>query len=321
MKATAVIQTNQKLGMKLNKNKVIKRVWYFRYLYLLFLPAAIYYAVYAYAPMYGATLAFKIYDYSKGIMGSPWVGLDQFKILVFDPEFLRAFKNTIVISFSRLIFEFPIPIVLALLINEVRSVKYKRVVQTVFTFPHFLSWVVIYGIVFNILSDQGVLNQFIIIFGGSKTHLLADPSTFRPLLYITDIWREAGWSTIIYLAAISGINVEQYEAARVDGAKRFHMVRYITFPALRNVIGILLILQIGSAMNANFDQIFNLYSVPVYPVSDIIDTLIYRNNFGAGATMDFAYSTAIGLFKSVINLMLLTAANYGAKRFNDSSLF
>ena len=238
-----------------------KKIFYYKYFYLLFLPAFILYIIFSYKPMYGAILAFKDLDFQKGILGSPWTemhGLKHFYGLLTDMEFKKAFRNTLIIIC------FPAPIILALLINEIRNNKLKRVIQTVLTFPHFISWVVVTGIFFNLLSDAGLLNEIIVAFGGQKIHLLTQASTFRGLLYSTDIWKEAGWGTIIYLAAIAGINVELYEAATVDGAKRFQLMRYITWPAIKSVIGVMLILAIANIMNAGFDQIFNMYSAAVY---------------------------------------------------------
>ena len=319
MKQSTELQIRSRTSFYLKYNPKIRQIFYYRYIYLMLLPLALYYIIFSYGPMYGATLAFKTFDYSKGIIGSPWIGFKNFTDLIFDFNFRSAFVNTLLISFGRIIFEFPVPIILALLINEVRSVRYKRFVQTVFTFPHFISWVIVTGIVFNLLSDQGVLNQILTVMGAQKANLLTEPSTFRALLYISDNWKEAGWGTIIYLATISSINIELYEAARVDGAMRFQMIRYITWPALRSVMGLMLILSIANCMNAGFDQIFNMYNAAVYNVSDIIDTFIYRRTFID--FMDFGSSTAVGLFKSVINLILLFTANFTVKRINGTGLY
>jgi ABC-type polysaccharide transport system, permease component len=260
--------------------------------------------------MYGAILAFKDLNFAKGILRSPWTsmhGMKHFYDLLSNMEFQRAFINTLIISFGRIIFEFPVPIVLTLLINEIRGNKLRRIVQTAFTFPHFVSWVVISGIFFNLFSDSGVVNEIIAACGGQKVGILSQPSSFRALLYITNNWKEAGWSTIIYLATISGINPSLYEAAIVDGANRFQLARFITWPAIKSVIGVMLILTISRLMNAGFDQIFNLYNPAVYGKAEIIDTYIYRRTFMLG--LDFATSTAIGLFKSVINVIMLVLGN------------
>lgn len=302
--------------------KLYRRICYNKYFYILFLPALIYYLIFCYRPMYGAILAFKDLDFSKGIMGSPWTsmyGMKHFYDLVSDMDFKTAFLNTVIVSFQRIIFEFPVPIILALLINEIRKNKIRRIVQTILTFPHFLSWVVVTGIFFNLLGDSGVFNEMLAAMGFEKVHLLTQQSTFRGLLYATSNWKEAGWGTIIYLAAISGVNPELYEAAIVDGAKRFQLVRYITWPAIVSVIGMMLILAIAGMMNAGFDQIFNMYNAAVYPKVDIIDTFIYRRTFVSG--LDFASSTAIGLFKSVINFILLFAANSVVRKFTGKGIY
>lgn len=299
-----------------------KQILKHKYFYLMFLPALIFYGVFSYAPMYGVQLAFKDLNFAKGITGSPWTsmhGMEHFYELLSDMEFQKAFKNTIIISIQRIIFEFPVPIILALLINEIRRSKVKRLIQTVLTFPHFLSWIVVTGIFFNLLSDSGVLNEIIVALGGQKIHLLSRASTFRGLLYATSNWKEAGWGTIIYLAAITGISIELYEAAIVDGAKRFQLVRYITWPAIKSVIGLMLILSIASMMSAGFDQIFNMYNPAVYHKVDIIDTFIYRRTFVTG--LDFASSTAIGLFKSVINFIMLFAANITVRKITGKGIY
>ena len=288
----------------------------------MFLPAFVMYVLFTYIPIYGIQLAFKDLNFAKGIPGSPWTsmhGLKHFYDLISDSAFIKSFSNTLIISIQRIIVQFPAPIILALLINEIRHKHFKRIVQTIFTFPHFLSWIVVTGIFFNLLSDSGVLNEIIVVLGGDKIHPLTDAATFRSLLYITHIWKEAGWGTIIYLAAISGINTELYEAAIVDGAKRFQLTRYITWPAIVSVIGVMLVLSLSNIMNAGFDQIFNMYNAAVYDKVDIIDTYIYRRTFVTG--LDFASSTAIGLFKSVINFIMLFAGNIVVRRATGKGIY
>ena len=305
-----------------SKSSTWKLILRSRYFYLMFLPAFILFLVFSYIPMYGIQLAFKELNFSKGITGSPWAamnGMKHFYDLLTDSEFKKAFANTIIISIQRLVFEFPVPIILALLINEIKKTSAKRLVQTALTFPHFLSWVVVTGIFFNLLSDSGVLNETLAALGIDKIHLLTQASTFRGLLYATSNWKEAGWGTIIYLAAISGISVELYEAAIVDGAKRFQLMRFITWPAMKSVIGIMFVLSIAGIMSAGFDQIFNMYNAAVYDKVDIIDTFIYRRTFVTG--LDFASSTAIGLFKSVINFIMLFAGNIIVLKTTGKSIY
>lgn len=302
--------------------KLWSRLFYYRYIYMLFLPALLYFVIFSYKPMYGIILAFKDLDFSKGITASPWTsmhGFQHFYDIFIDLDFVTSFKNTVVISLQRIIFEFPVPIILAILINEINKRRIRQIVQTVLTFPHFLSWIVVTGIFFNLLGDSGVINEILAAFGMQKVHLLTKASSFRGLLYFTSNWKEAGWGTIIYLAAITSINPSLYEAAIVDGAKRFQLIRYITWPAIKSVIGMMLVLSIAGMMNAGFDQIFNMYNAAVYKKADIIDTFIYRRTFVSG--LDFASSTAIGLFKSIINFMLLFIANYLTKRSTGKGIY
>ena len=247
------------------------------------------------------------------------MGLKYFNEMLVDRMFRKVLFNTVFISFGRILFEFPVPIILALLLNEITKTKFKRFFQTVYTFPHFISWVVAAGIVINILSDAGILNQLIVVLGGQKINVMTQPNSFLALVFISDNWKEAGWGTIIYLATIAGINPEQYEAAMVDGAKRFQIMFHVTWPALKSVMGILLILSVANVMNAGFDQIFNLYNPVVYDSADIIDTYIYRRTFISGAS--FSSSTAFGLFKSVINVFLLLIANFSVKKINNEGIF
>ncbi len=308
--------------------KNIKSSWYnqtvcklveYRFILLLILPGLIFFAIFSYVPMYGAQLAFKEYIVSEGIWGSPFVGWQNFKYAMSDQQFWLSCRNTLIISFSRLLFVFPIPIVLSLLLNELTNGPFKRVLQTVFTFPHFLSWVVVGGIMVNMLNSNGAVNNLIAVLGGERQQFLASAEGFRPILYLTDAWKESGWSCIIYLAAITGISPEYYEAATVDGANRFHKIWYITLPSIASTIVVLLILSIGNIMNGGFDQIFNLYNPAVYETGDIIDTYIYRTTFQTGG--DLGISTAVGLFKSVINLVLLTLTNSASKRFTGNGLY
>ena len=301
-----------------SKNKLLSSLVKNRYIYLLLLPGTVYYLLFCYFPMYGVTLAFKQFQISQGILWSPWIGLDNFREIFRLSDFWTAVGNTLVISLQRLLIEFPVPILLALLINEVMSNRLKRFFQTVFTFPNFLSWIVVSGIVFSLLSDGGTVNRLLATFGMEKQTLLMDPAFFRPLLYLSNVWKAAGWTSIIYLAAISSINPELYESAIIDGAGRFKQTLHITWPGIRSTAAILLILAVGNIMNAGFDQIFNMYNVSVYNVADIIDTYIFRRTFQLGS--DFGTSTAVGLFKSVINAILLFGANYIVKLFGEESL-
>ena len=299
-----------------------KRSYYlkrYRFMYLMLLPALAFYATFSYYPMYGITLAFKQYMFNLGVLRSPWVGLANFQLMFQDPQFWNAFRNTIEISLGRLAFEFPVAIILALLLNELGRSKMKRVYQTVLTFPHFLSWVVFSGIMIEILGDTGIVDGILSQFGIHGFDPLVTPSVFRPLLFITDNLKEVGWGTIIYLAAIAGVNPELYEAAYVDGAGRLRQMWHVTLPGIRGTISILLIFAVGGLMNAGFDQIFNMYSGPVQPVSDILQTYVFRLAFVSGNGFDIP--TAAGLFSSVIGGLLLLGANWVIKRMGQEGLF
>ena len=306
-----VIHAQYKGRIKGKTNRKWQEIVRHKYFYLMVFPTVLFFLIFAYVPMYGVILAFKDFNYSLGIMNSPWNNFQNFRDVLGDQKFLHAFNNTLLISFGRLLIEFPIPILLAILLNEMRHRKLKRIYQTVFTFPHFISWVVLSGIITSILNDQGVLNQILQLFGWEKNTILIHDGSFLALLFTSNIWKEAGWSSIIYLAAIAGINPELYEAAAIDGATRYQQMKAITWPVIRTTAAILLILAVGGIMNGGFDQIFNLYNPAVYERSDILDTYVYRSAFIDST--GFGYSTTVGLLKSVINCLLLFGANYFVK--------
>ncbi|WP_052487828.1 ABC transporter permease [Gordoniibacillus kamchatkensis] len=288
-----------------------RRFWPY---YVLLLPGIVFFILFKYVPMGGIIIAFKEYKLGQGILGSDWAGLKWFRILFGDSGFWIAFRNTIIISFYKLIFGFPAPIVLAIMLNEVANGWFKRTIQTIVYFPHFLSWVVLGGILITILSPTtGLVSWF-----GAKGSPLASPEHFRSLLVWSGIWKEAGWNTIIYLAAIAGINPEMYEAARIDGASRWKLIRHITLPSIAGTIVVMLILRTGYIMQAGFDQIYILYNPVVYSVADILDTYVYRNGLTIGR---FAFATAAGLFQSAAGLLLLIFANWSAKRISNQGLW
>lgn len=291
----------------------------YRNYWLMMLPGIIFYLVFCYLPIYGVQIAFRDYTFSKGIWHSDWIGLRNFQDLFRIKKFWVAVQNTFIISAGRLVFEFPVPILVAILLNEVRSKPGKRVLQTIYTFPHFISWVVAFGIFFSFLSTDGIVNRVITLSGGSSVGFFTDPKVFRPLLYATDLWKSMGWSSIIYLAAITSVSPEVMEAAVVDGANRFQRILYVVLPGIMPVIAIMFILNIGNAMNAGFDQIFNLYSPNVYEVSDIIDTYVYRMSFRSSGS--FSVSAAAGLFKSVINLLFLLSADRVVRLFGQQGIW
>lgn len=281
-----------------------------RALLLLFAPALVYFAVFHYGPMVGLILAFKRFISSQGILGSEWVGLDNFRHLLASPQFQDAFWNTIVISGLRLVFGFIAPIVLALLLNELRAFWFKRTVQTVTYIPYLLSWVILGGIFLLMFSSTGPINQALRHAGASPVAFLSDDVWFVVLLIGTGVWHSVGYGAVIYLAALAGISPELYEAATVDGASRWHQVRHITLPSLAPTIVVLLILNLGHIMNAGFDQIYNLYNPVVYSVADIVDTYALRQMI----QLEFGLSTASDLVKSCIGLVLIVGANATARR-------
>lgn len=290
-----------------------------RTLWLLALPAIVWYIIFCYFPIYGIQLAFKDYVFSEGIWGSKWVGMKHYLQLFRYKDFWNAVFNTLRISFSKLVICFPAPIILSILLNEVPSIRFRRTCQTVYTFPYFISWVIAHTLFYTIVSGEGLINLLRVQMGLSSVDILTNQTSFFWLLMVSDIWKSIGWSSIIYCAAIIGINPEITEAAMVDGANRFQRIWHITLPEIRSTIVVLLILQIGNCMNAGFDQIFNFYNPLVYPIADIIDTYVYRLTFeGAGG---FSLSTAVGLFKSVINFALLYGADRFAKALGQSGIY
>ncbi|WP_240762371.1 ABC transporter permease [Paenibacillus thalictri] len=287
-------------------------MWKHRYYFLLLMPALIYFVLFHYVPMAGVVLAFKNYSIAKGIFGSEWAGLEHFRRLFDSASFYEILSNTIRISLYRLIFVFIAPVVFALLLNEIRGTGIKRTVQTISYLPHFISWVVLGGIIQELLSPtRGVVNYVIKLLGGEPVYFLADPNYFRGVLIVTDIWQSVGWGSIIYLSAIAGINPDQYESASIDGASRWDMIGKITLPSILPTIVIMFIFQLGGIMNAGFDQIFNLYNPSVYKVADIIDTYVYRIGL---VKMEYDYTTAVGLFKNTVGFILVVLANLVTSR-------
>lgn len=307
-------------GKTKKKSQSLKKyIWKHKYLYLMLVPAAIYYIVFCYAPMYGVTIAFKDFNPMLGIMKSPWAGFDTFRQLFEMDKFYSVFWNTIRISALRLLFGFPIPIIVALMLNELRSDKVKRVIQTVIYIPNFISWVVLGGILVSLLSaDSGIVNGIITALGFEPIGFLTSEKFFVPTMIVSMIWKTFGWSTIIYLAAITGIDQQMYEAATVDGANRWQRLMHITLPCIRSTIVIVLITRIGSLMQAGFEQIFVLYHPGVYGTADIIDTFVYRMGLQEGR---FEMAAAVGLFKSVINFALVVMANKLARRAGEEGIY
>lgn len=290
-----------------------------RYLYLLLVPCVIYFIVFNYVPMYGLILAFKDFKFSDGIMGSAWVGLENFKYLFHLDAFYRVLGNSLILSLLKLVIYFPIPIILTIALNEIPFVRYKRISQTLLYLPYFISWVVIGGILVNLLSPSwGIINSAIRAFGGEPVFFLGSAKYFRGIAIISNIWKNAGWDTIIYLAAITSINPELYEAATVDGASRLQRIRYITLPGIKTTIVILLLLTIGNLMNNGFEQIYMLQNASNLAVSEVIETYTYRLGIINGR---FSFATTVGLFSSLVGFTLLMIANGIAKLMGEEGIF
>ena len=288
---------------------------------LMFIPVIVYFFIFKYIPMGGIVIAFKNYKISQGIWGSAWCGMDNFTKAFATPTFARAVRNTLEISGLKLLFGFPAPIILALMLNEVTHVRFKKTVQTITYLPHFLSWVVLAGMFQQLLSpNNGAVNAVLKQVFGMKDsiYFLGSNQYFRGTLIVTDIWKNVGWSSILYLATISGIDPSLYEAATVDGASRWQCTRYITIPSLVSTIVIMLILSIGSIMDAGFDQVFNLYNSAVYQTGDIIDTYVYRYGIG---DMKYSLATAVGLFKNVIAFVLVVGTNLITRKISGEGIW
>ena len=281
---------------------------------MLLLPFLIFVAVFKYVPMYGVVLAFKDYKIRKGILGSPWAGLKYFEQLFSALSFKEVLANTLIINLMELVLYFPVPIMMALFINEIRNQRMKKTFQTVSYLPHFISWVVLAPILKDILALNGPINTIIEKLGGTSIYFMADTGWFRWILLLSSTWKGCGWGAILYLAAITGINQELYEAAELDGANKFRQIWHITLPGIRPTIVITLIMKMGDFMSAGFGQIYNMYSPAVYKVADVLDTYTYRQGIEAH---NYSYATAAGLFQNVVGFVLVILANYICNKLSD----
>lgn len=295
--------------------KQIKRC---RYLYLLLLIPLIYYFCFHYMPLYGVLIAFKDYNIGKGVWGSPWVGGKWFGKFLTDPYFWKLVRNTLLLNIYGLLWGFPIPIILAIMLNEVSHARYKRLIQTVSYLPHFISTVVVCGMVVNFLSLDGVINQFVSALGLNKVQFLMDPKYFRTIFTASGIWQTCGWTSIIYLASLTSVDQEILEAAMIDGANRWQRIRNVTLPSITPTISIMLIMQLGKLMTLGYEKILLLYNGSTYETADIISTYVYRRGI---LNNDFSYATAVGLFQSVVGVLLLVISNKVSKKLSDTSLW
>lgn len=289
------------------------------WLYIMLIPGIAFFVVFHYAPMYGITIAFKKFSMFKGIAASPWVGLQHFQELFSSNYFGVLLRNSLLLSLYKLFWGFPAPILLALLLNEVKKTWFKRSIQTIIYLPHFISWVVVSGILTQLLSpNSGVINLVIKQFGGEPIFFLAKKEYFRTILVASDIWKEAGWGTIIYLAALTGIDPTLYEAAVIDGANRLQQTRHVTLPGIKSTVVVMLLLRMGSILGNNFDQVFVMYNALVMDVADVFETYVYRIGL---KEVRYDYATAVGLFQSAVGAVLLLVSNTIARRMGEGGIF
>jgi len=294
-------------GVKINKGHLLLRqIKRHKGMYLLIFPGFVLLIIFHYLPMYGILLAFKDYNFSEGILGSKWVGLKYFKMIFDDAYFIKSLRNTLIISGLKLFVGFPVPVIFALLLNEVTNMKFKRISQTLSYLPYFVSWVILSGIFLNLFSPEGPINYVRGLFGQPPVLFFAVPKYFLTLLIVTYIWRDMGWGAIIYLASLTNIDPHLYEAAYIDGAGRWKQTIHITIPSILPVVVIMLILNTGFILSAGFDQIFNLSNPMVMDVAEIIDTYVYRKGL---VEMNFSYATAVGFFKSFVGFVLIFITN------------
>jgi putative aldouronate transport system permease protein len=289
-----------------------------KYKYLLVIPVLVYLVIFAYKPMYGLVIAFKEYRPTRGIAGSPWVGMRQFTNFFKDVYFGRLLRNTFSISGLSILFGFPAPILLALLLNELRSARFKRVVQTITYMPYFISMVVACALVTIYCQSDGLFSQIAVRFGAKPQNYLISSRHFYLIYIVSDLWQFIGWNSIIYLAALSGIDQEQYEAATIDGAGRLQQMLHITLPGLLPTIAILFILRMGGILNVGYEKVLLLYQSPTYEVADVISTYVYRRGI---QNTSYSYATAVGLFNSAVNVLFLLSTNLISRRVTDSGLF
>ncbi|AJY74260.1 ABC transporter permease [Paenibacillus beijingensis] len=295
----------------INFKYLLKNKW----LYFFLIPGFTYFIVFKYVPMFGIVIAFKDFSLVKGIWGSSWIGFDNFYYLFQSRDFFTILRNSLVLSTYQIIWGFPAPILVAIMLNEVRSALFKRISQTVFYLPHFISWVVLSGMIIQFLSpDNGWVNRVIMAMGGEPIHFLLEPAYFRSIIVSAEVWKELGWGTIIYLAAMTNIDPTLYESARMDGANRFQQIRHITIPSIMTTIIVLLILRIGNILDNGFEQVFLLYNTSTYSVADVFDTYTYRIGLVDGR---LSFATAAGVFKAVVGFVLIVLANRLARRFGN----
>lgn len=305
-------------NVTIKKKSLLARMASYKFIYILLLPTLLYYIIFRYLPMFGNVIAFQNYSITKGIFGSRFVGFDNFVAFLTNYKFWQLLKNTLCINAYDLLIGFPAPIILALLLNEVRYLRFKKTVQTITYMPHFISTVVISSLVLTFLSSEGMINEFLGLFGIEPISFMTEPKYFYSIYVFSGVWQSVGWNSIIYIAAMSSIDVELYEAATIDGAGRFKQALHITIPGISETIIILLIMKVGSMLTLGYEKIILMYNASIYETADVISTYVYRRGLIEG---DFSYSAAVGMFNSVFNFILLVSANTVSKKLSGSGLW
>ncbi len=297
---------------------MLRRLNESKHLYLIFLLPFLYFIVFKYSAITWLLIAFKKFKATRGLWGSEWVGLKYFQQFITDPYFWQLIKNTLMINLYNLLFSFPVPILLALMINETRNRKYQRIVQTVSYLPYFVSTVAVCGLVVSFLSSDGILTVLLTKITGVSRQYRMLPEYFRTIYVLTEIWQYAGWGSIIYLAALTGVDTQLYEAATIDGATRFKQILYVSLPCIAPVISIQLLLTVGRMLTVGYEKILLLYTGPTYATADVLSTYIYRRSL---LKADYSYGAAISLFQAIVSLALVTGSNYAARRLGSTSLW
>jgi putative aldouronate transport system permease protein len=320
---TEIVESEQLQGAKALKLNKRQRLWKdikaAKYLYMLIVPVMIYILIFRYGPMYGIVIAFKDYKIGDGIWGSVWVGLKHFRRLFNSYDFYQILRNSLMLNVYSLVFQFPVPIILALLLNEVKNRFFKKTVQSILYLPHFLSWVILAGIVIQMTSPStGIINMIIKSLGGEPIYFMSNKVWWLVIYVVSGIWKEAGWGTIIYLASISNVDAQLYEAAYIDGANKWKQTWHITLPAIKSTIVILLIMSMGSMISVGFEKIYMLSNDYVREVSEVFATYTYRLGI---QNVQYSYTSAVGLFQSIVNFVLLAAANYVANRMGEHGIW
>ncbi len=305
-------------ALSVKRHSIWNEMYKFRHIYIILLPVILFYIIFCYLPMFGVVIAFQNYSVTKGVFGSTFVGLENFINFLSDTNFWRLIKNTVSISLLQLLFSFPAPIIFALMLNEVRNDRFKRIVQTVTYMPHFISVVVVASLVLTFVSSDGAINMLRVLFGQEKISFMTKPQYFYPIYVISDIWQHLGWNSIIYISALASIDQGLYEAAKIDGAGRWKQLLHVTMPGILPTIIVMLIMRIGQILNVGFEKIMLLYNPTIYSTADVVSTYVYRRGILDGA---YSYSAAVGFFNSVVNLLLLVSANFISKKTTETALW